>query len=193
MKVIDNKRKTHQVFKIIERELKKHTCLGKMEWWNPGGNEYLQTYSIINNEKEVWVATVIWCHSKTNKKNRYTLLSTFPTKGLKVGQILEISLPFYYSKVFITRLYEENNCVEIRNYGRFTVGHRGLKKVFFFDYLKDHGLSSEIKVDEEGEKYICIFSITNMSIDPQLFDKRIIELTHLIKGFKDKYRNEIDV
>lgn len=47
---------------------------------------------------------------------------------------------YEYSKRFTTRLYENDDIIEVRNYGRFTIGRRSLKREVFFNYLREEGL-----------------------------------------------------
>lgn len=77
--------------------------------------------------------------------------------------------------------------VELRNYGKFTKGNKSLDKEVFFKHLVDNGYSKFIKVDFEGDKYILVLEIVNKEIDISQTIKNLINITFLIKDYKDNY------
>ena len=191
MRAIDSKDKTIAVFKVLETALNSFVPLGKRKWGNPSGYQHeSEIYKVVNAGKSIWAATVEWQAADSGAINRYGLLSTLPSNSTNdtLGQVLEINLPFNFSKAFNTRLYEDGNSIEIRNYGKFTIGRRGLKRTDFFDYLRENGFNDGIKLDEDGQEYICFFKIESMKMENQYFAERLVELTYLLKDFKDKLR-----
>lgn len=191
MRAVDGKDKTLAVFKVLEAALNSFVPLGKRKWGNPSGYQHeSEIYKVVNAGKCIWAATVEWQAADSGVINRYGLLSTLPSNSTNdtLGQVLEINLPLYFSKAFNTRLYEDGNTIEIRNYGKFTIGRRGLKRKDFFDYLRGNGFNDEIMLDEDGQEYICFFKIESMKMETRYFAERLVELTYLLKDFKNKLR-----
>jgi hypothetical protein len=57
-------------------------------------------------------------------------------KSASLGQFVNLTIPFEFKRNYNTRAYKIGNSIEIRNYGKFTIGRRGLKKKDFFDYAR---------------------------------------------------------
>jgi len=97
-------------------------------------------------------------------------------------------LPYYFSKKFNTRVYEDDNSIKIRHYGKLTIGEE-FKKVCLFENLRENGYDEEICIDEEGEKYICIIRIKDNCLGPDYLGERLIKWTKIVKKYKDYYRD----
>ncbi|AYO31672.1 hypothetical protein D2962_14660 [Biomaibacter acetigenes] len=158
MNKVDNEERTREIFHVLEIGLANFKRIGQRKWGNPSGSlEELDVYEIKDKEDIIWASTVEWCNASTGEINRCGILTTLPgDSNNTLGQILEVNLPYYFSKSFNTRVYEDNNLIEIRNYGKFTIGRRGLKRQYFFDYLKENGYNDEICIDEEGKEYVLL-------------------------------------
>lgn len=191
MNKIDDRGRTREIFDILREGLTNFKCIGNRKWGNPSGDQQeLDVYEIKNKTNTIWASTIEWCNASSGEINRCGILTTLPdyNENNTLGQILEINIPYYFSKAFNTRAYEDSNYIEIRNYGKFTIGRRGLKRQYFFDYLRNNGYKDEICLDEEGQEYICIIKIKNSNIDLQYFSEQLIKWTSILKLFKDYYR-----
>jgi hypothetical protein len=172
---------------MIEKLLIKCKCIGNRTWGNPAGQTgELPTYEIISKYGTVWCATIAWCDVHGNE-NRKGIIATFPVKTKQtLGQIAEVIIPYEFSRRNNTRAFYEISKIEIRCYGKFTVGRAGLKKVDFFNYLNKIN-PQLIMLDEEGKQYINIFEYEdNMSFN--MFADQIVKFIVLVDGFKKQYR-----
>lgn len=189
---LDDSDKARKLISILGTVIDKFEYVGKRKWGNPSGDQQeLDVYEITNGVDKVWLSTVEWCNASTGEINRCGIITTVPDYNLKntLGQIFEMNIPFYFSKSFNTRVYEEGNTVEVRNYGKFTIGRRGLKREYFFNYLRENGFENEIEYDEDGKEYISVIKFENGNIDTQHLNERLIKCTNLLKEFKDYYRS----
>lgn len=189
---LDDSDKARKLISILGTVIDKFEYVGKRKWGNPSGDQQeLDVYEITNGVDKVWLSTVEWCNASTGEINRCGIITTVPDYNLKntLGQIFEMNIPFYFSKSFNTRVYEEGNTVEVRNYGKFTIGRRGLKREYFFNYLRENGFENEIEYDEDGKEYISVIKFENGNIDAQHLNERLIKCTNLLKEFKDYYRS----
>lgn len=187
---VDSKERTREIFSILETGLASFKKIGKRKWGNPSGvQQALDVYEIMHGEDIIWVSTIEWCNASSGEINRCGIISTLPDNSNNtLGQILEVNMPYYFSKSFNTRVYEGKNSIEIRNYGKFTIGRRGLKRQYFFDYLRNNGEDKEICIDEDGKEYICIIKIEDDNIESQYIGQRLTKWTIVLKKFKDYYR-----
>ena len=195
MNQINNKYYSEQVYKIFEELLNEFELVGKRTWGNPGGQtDGRNTFEVKNDTGTVWCSTIEWAKAGTSKINRKGIVATVPVKNNNdtLGQIIEITIPFEFKRTFNNRAYEEDGLIEIRNYGKFTVGRSGLKKKDFFDFIKQKD-NNLINFDEEDKEYITVFSITNGRIEKEEFSNSLIKFTYLIKEFKDGYRVKGDI
>ena len=190
MKAIDNAARAREIYTTLMKEIHKFPCIGEREWGNPSGDiQLLDVFEVEKQGKRIWVSGVEWVASGTTEVNRMGILSTLPTnRNETLGQILEINLPLNFSNYFNTRMFEDNGLVEIRNYGKFTIGRKGLKREDFFNYHIKHGYEKEILLDEKNSKYICALKIEQGEIDKEFLAERIVYLTYMIKEFKDYFR-----
>lgn len=193
MNKVDNIETIRDIYKLLGKAIKENfEYVGKREWGNPSGDhQELDVYEIQDGVNKVWISTIEWCNASSGEVNRCGVITTIPdyNKRNTLGQIFEMNMPYYFSKSFNTRVYELGNEVEIRNYGKFTIGRRGLKKQYFFDYLRENGYENDIDNDEEGKEYIRVITLKNGNIDLGVLKSRLIKWTMLLKEFKDYYRS----
>lgn len=189
---LDDSDKARKLISILEKAINNFEYVGKRKWGNPSGDQQeLDVYEITNGVDKVWLSTVEWCNASTGEINRCGIITTLPDYNSKntLGQIFEMNIPFYFSKAFNTRVYEQGNMVEVRNYGKFTIGRRGLKREYFFNYLRENGFEDEIEYDEERKEFISVIKFDNGNIDTQHLKDRLIKCTNMLKEFKDYYRS----
>lgn len=187
---IDDLERTKEISKLLETKLQRFMSIGTKTWSDPGGYRHEEEVFELNNEHGIiWASKTEWGNASTLEPNRRGIITTLPNKSDQLGQIFEMTMPYYFSRQFNTRVYEEANLIEIRNYGRFTIGRRALKKKDFFNYLKVNGYESEINYDEENKEYVKVMEINNMDIPEEYFCERFIKLTNIVKEFKDFYRS----
>jgi hypothetical protein len=190
MKKMDNKETAIKTSNVLKNKISEFNFVGEKKWGNPQGiTDPIKTYELKNEYGNVWCCPIDWSAVNTTEINRSGILIGSPVKSPyeSIGQIVEVTIPYYYSKLFSTRSYIENDIIELRNYGRFTIGRAGLKRNVFFDYIAKHALH-ETKIDEENEKYIKIFKFNNYEIDRECFKNRLVEYAYLIKNFKEDYK-----
>ncbi|MCB2341112.1 hypothetical protein [Clostridium estertheticum] len=190
MNEINSKYYSEKIYRIFEQLLNEFELIGKRIWGNPGGQSVdRDTFEVKNDLGTLWCSTIKWVRSGTSEINRKGIVATFPVKtnSETLGQIVEITIPFEFKRIFNNRAYGDEEFIEIRNYGKFTVGRSGIKKKDFFDFitLKDRNL---INIDEENKEYITVFEIENGSMTKEEFSNSLVKFTCLIKEFKDGYR-----
>lgn len=190
MKQINNEYYAKKIFEIFEGLLNQFKVINNKKWGNPAGQtDEMETFEIKNSEGTIWCSLIEWVNTGTLETNRVGLIATSPleNKTSSLGHIVEVTIPFEFNRRFNTRAYEENGLIEIRNYGKFTVGRKGIKKKEFFDFLRKKN-KDLINIDEENKEYITVFSIKDRQLSKEDFANSLIKFTYLIKEFKDQKR-----
>jgi hypothetical protein len=190
MKRIDNKASAIKISNVLKSKIAEFNLVGERIWGNPQGvTEPIKTYELKNEHGAVWCCPIDWYEHNSTVNNRSGILVSLPVKSPSetIGQVVEIVIPYSYKKIFNTRSYIEDDKIELRNYGKFTIGRAGLKRSAFFDYIAKN-VPHEIEIDEENEKYIKILELYNYDIDSKSFLDRVIEYAYLIKNFKEDYK-----
>lgn len=172
---------------MIEEQFEKCKYVGDWAWGNPAGlSEAIPTYEVNSKYGIVWCAKISWTDSFGNE-NRKGILVTLPSKkNQSLGQIVEVTIPYEFSRVFNTRAFCDNVKTEIRNNGKFTVGRAGLKKQDFFDYVAEVD-PSRLLIDEEGKNYLTVFDYKS-KMSSESFSDQIVTFTLLVDNFKKRYR-----
>ena len=178
-----------KLYKLFGDKLKEFKFLGQRTWGDPAGIISIDTYEINHSGRSLYCAQVEWPHFRTLEPNRCGILVSLPNNKANesLGQITDIVIPYEFSRRFNCRAYEGNGLIEIRSYGKYTVGRSSLKKEDFFDYIRKTNLTP-LCIDEEGKQYVRIIQIDNYSMTKEEFTKAIFDFAFLIKGFKDIYR-----
>lgn len=193
MRGIDSESKSQEVFNLLKNTLDLFPVISDArKWSNPSGFQHeSKVYELKNCSGCIWATLGAWTSASSNEINRYGILTTLPDSGKSssvLSQIFEVNIPLFFSKRFNTRIFEDNGVIEIRNYGRFTIGTRGLSRKVFFDYLRNSNHQDEIIIDEEENEYIRILKISDNIIDKETFRNRLIKITLLIDKFKCQLR-----
>ena len=189
MRENNNKEYAFQFVQNVESILSEARYCGKWNWGDPAGqSEGIDTYEIENrNGMKVWCATIEYVNAGTGVPNRCGVLATFPPERKQsLGSILNVMIPYEFSRHYNTRAFAEDNRYEIRNYGKITVGRAGLKKEDFFDYFEKY-YPNKVYLDEESKKYIKIYEyVDTISLDE--FSEQTCEAVVLLEEFKAQYR-----
>lgn len=183
MEQCNNEKTAVEIYELFAEKLSKFDFVGNRTWGDPYGCFKSDTYGVKGN------AGYLYC-TLVDFGNRIGIATTLPEpkESISLGHITAITVPFEFSRSFSSRAYEQNGVVEIRNYGRFTIGRSGLKKDDFFNFVRELGLTTKIQYDEECKEYIKVFKIVNREIDDADFANSLIDFTLLVKAFKDKCR-----
>ena len=187
---INNKHYSDQLYIKFQKLLSQFELIGKRIWGNPSGQTGGgDTFAVKNDIGIVWCSTIEFARADTMEINRKGIIATLPVKSNSetLGQIIEITIPFEFKRTFNNRAYEEDGLIEIRNYGKFTVGRSGIKKKDFFDFVRQKD-KSLILIDEENKEYITVFSMKDKIMSKEEFANSLIKFTYLIKEFKEGYR-----
>lgn len=174
-------------YNMVEGILQRSKFVGAKNWGNPMGQSAgLDTFEIAADGTKMWCAMIEWASGTSGIINRQGFLGTYPTNSHSLGQLVQVTIPFEFSKRFNTRAYHDGDEVEIRNYGKLTVGRSGLKKKDFFDYVfaVDPDYPQE---DENKEMYIPIFKYTK-ELTAEQFAKQLFRFAKLLDSYKKKYR-----
>lgn len=190
MKECNNIVVAKKIYKLFGDKLNEFKFVGLRKWGDPAGIINSDTYEIKCNNRSLYCTQVEWGQSGTMEPNRCGILISLPTFNVKesLGQITDIVIPYEFSRRFNCRAYEDNGRIELRSYGKYTIGRRSLKKDDFFDYIHKTN-SAPLCIDEEGIRYVSIMYIDNYTIAKEEFAKATIDFAFLIKGFKDIYRD----
>ncbi len=163
-------------------------CIGNWKWGNPAGQtEPLPTYELITSSGyKVWCSIDEYVNAGTGVPNRKGILATFPVnKQQSLGSVMSSMVPYKFSRIFNTRAYTNNDEVEIRNYGKVTVGRAGIKKEDFFEYMGKFPQS--VFLDEENRKYVIAYQYKERMTKDD-FAEQTYRLTKLLYEFKQQYR-----
>lgn len=186
---IDSQYRAIEIFEYIKEKLNEDSkYMGYKVWGNPADNENNKTFEVQVDKDILWISYITWGSASTMQENRKVILISYPTEKISIGQVLEVAFPYEYSKRFNSRLYENENIIEVRNYGKFTIGRRGLKREVFFNYLRDEGLESEILLDEYGKEYINVLIIEKEDLKSEYIKKQLIKWANIVNRFKNIQR-----
>ena len=186
---IDSQYRAIEIFEYIKEKLNEDSkYMGYKVWGNPADNENNKTFEVQVDKDILWISYTTWGSASTMQENRKVILISYPTEKISIGQVLEVAFPYEYSKRFNSMLYENENIIEVRNYGKFTIGRRGLKREVFFNYLRDEGLESEILLDEYGKEYINVLIIEKEDLKSEYIKKQLIKWTNIVNRFKNIQR-----
>lgn len=193
LKPIDSRIRAIEIFEDVQEKLKEDSeFIGYKVWGNPTGSDNNKTYKLEIDNEVLWICYVSWSSSSGLGTNRKVILTSYPIEKPSIGQVLEVAFPYEFSRKFNTRLYENENIIEVRNYGRFTIGRRGLKREVFFNYLRQEGLEDEILIDADGKEYINIFRIQKDDLHCNYIKKQLVKWTNIINKFKTDQRKIYD-
>lgn len=172
--------------------LEKCEYIGAYNWGNPGGaTGEVDTYKMTGSAGCVFVTEIKWEGSTFDTDRRGIISTICDNVNLSnISQIFEMTITDAFTKKVYTRVFVDEDKIEIRNYGRFTIGNGSAKMNDFFDYLRDKGYQNEICFDEEGKQYIKVLEVDNMSLSSEYFIERITKITYLVKEFKDYFRGK---
>ena len=187
MKECNNITVAKKIYKLFGDKLNEFKFVGQRKWGDPAGIISCDTYEIEHNERSLYCAQVEWGQSRTLEPNRCGILISLPNANPNesLGQITDIVIPYEFSRLFNCRAYEDNCLIELRSYGKYTIGRSSLKKDDFFNYIRKTNLMP-LSIDEEGKRYVRI--MYNFAITKEDFAKAVFDFAFLIKGFKDIYR-----
>lgn len=190
MRGIDNKEKAMKIGEVLKNKISQFEYVRDRKWGDSAGSSgEKETYQLKNEQGVIWCCYIEWVRSGSSEVNRCGILVCLPEKKptKSIGPVAEITAPYYFSRGFQGRPYEEGNIIELRHYGRFTIGRAGLKREAFFDYIAKNA-PDEICYDEGNKPYIKILELKDFDIGLETFKNRIIEYTYLVKNFKDNCR-----
>ena len=189
MRQINTKEFASDFFVMIDRILHEFKYVGDWNWGDPAGQiEGLPTYEVISMKYgKVWCAITEWGNSSTGEPNRKGVLVTFPSASKQsLGHIMAANIPYEFKRIYNTRAYTDGNNVEIRNYGKLTVGRAGIKKSDFFDFMQGNQ-PDLVFIDEEKKLYAKVFEY-NGELNSTDFADQIVRFTMILDNFKRKYR-----
>lgn len=174
---------------MLSKILLECNYIGRRNWGDPAGQTCdLETYEVKSASGDViWCTIVEWVNSGTRVENRKGIIATFPTTDKSLGHIVSIMVPYENKNSFNTRAYTDGQKVEIRNYGRVTVGRSGIKRTDFFNYF-EREYPQLVFADEEGKKYIKAIEYDEILTHAE-FAEQIVNLTILLEEFKKSYRS----
>ena len=190
MTATDDTTRVKQIYATIMEEIHKFKYIGKKKWGNPSGDiKLLDVFEIEEQGKKLWVSGIEWLNNGTQEIKSLGILCIPPvTSTGTLGQVLEINLSLHSSNCFNTRMFEEKGLIEIRNYGKFTIGRKSLKREDFFNYLINHGYAQEIIKDEKGNKFISALRIEQNNINKDYIAEQLVKIAYMVKEFKDYFR-----
>ena len=190
MNQINTKEFAMKFYAICKDIIEDGRFVGERVWGDPAGLiGELPTYEISSNGIAIWCAMIQWVKAGSDEINRVGVITTMPNeKNSSLGQIVNITVPFEFKRTYNTRAYRIGENIEIRNYGKFTIGRSGLKKKDFFEYARVKA-PDMVFIDEENKEYIKVLELKNESMNKQKFLNAIIKFSLLIANFKEDYKN----
>ena len=189
MNEINTKDYAIQFCNMLNELMKKYEYVGDWNWGDPAGQtEPLPTYEVKTEEGEkVWCAIVEYTNSGTGVPNRRGILATYPSETRKsLGSVMATMIPYNFSRTMNTRAYSDGNKVEIRDYGKHTVGRTGIKREDFFNYMEEQ-CADKVLLDEEDKKYVNVYSFDG-ELTTEEFARQTVEFVNIIADYKKRYR-----
>lgn len=173
---------------MLKRLMEKYKYVGDWGWGAPGGQDVLPVYEIKTKDGNIiWCSLVEYCNSRTGEPNRRGILAGFPAeKKQSLGSVMATMIPYSFSRTMNTRAYVDDNSVEIRDYGKHTVGRAGIRKEDFFNYMEKN-YPDKVLLDEEDKKYVNVYRYDEV-LTAEEFASQTYEMTMMLADFKRQYR-----
>ena len=174
---------------MLQKLMEGFKYVGDWSWGNPAGQaEEIPVYEIVTKEgKRTWCSIIEYGNSRTGEPNRRGILATFPVeKKQSLGSIMATMIPYSYTRTVNTRAFVDDTVVEIRDYGKHTVGRAGIKKEDFFNYMEQK-YPDKVLLDEEGQKYVNVYRFEG-ELTAEDFARQTYEMTSILADYKQAFR-----
>ncbi|WP_297521667.1 hypothetical protein [uncultured Clostridium sp.] len=171
-----------QIIDAIQAAIEEETCVGKKQWGSL--KEEVDTFELIDGGNKVWCSFGESCKvGEKNPSKKLVYISEAENIG---GEVLEISLPYKLSTRYNSQVYETDELIEVRMYGKFRFKKRNYKSEIFMDYLKDNGYGNEVRIDDDYKEYVRLFNISkDLKFDLENIKKRFNKWLGVINDYKE--------
>lgn len=171
-----------QIVDAVQSVVEQGTYVGRIKWAN--SKEELDTYELTDGKDKIWCSFLDFYKSGESypvKKAVYIAESN------KTGEdILELDLPYNFSTRYNGLVFENDDTIEIRMYGKFKIKKRNYKAEIFMNFLKDNGYSNEVRTDENNKEYVRILKINkDLKLDLNVIKERFSKWFNVINDYKE--------
>lgn len=172
-----------QIVDAVQSVVEQGKYVGKVRWSNL--KEEIETYELTDGQNNK-----IWCSfldvyrsggSNPVKKAVYIAEASKPD-----GDILELDLPYNISTRYNGLVFENDDTIEIRMYGKFKIKKRNYKAEIFMNFLKDNGYSNEVRTDENNKEYVRLLNINkDLKLDLNIIKERFSKWFNVVNDYKE--------
>ena len=177
---------------MLEKLMQSFKYIGDRIWSDSSGgaSEGIPVYEIQTKDgNKLWCSIIEYGNSNTGEPNRRGILTTFPVdKKQSLGSIMAAVMPYTYNRSVNTRAFTDGDAVEIRDYGKHTVGRAGIKREKFFNYMEQN-YPGKVLLDEEDKKYVNVYQFKG-TLTAEKFAEQTYEMTSILNDYKQQYRNK---
>ncbi len=178
-----------EVINAIEAFVKNTKFIGRKVWSNI--KEEADVFELVSGENKVWCSFIELPKAGEGTPNRKVIYLGLPTQSKEVVQVMDLCVPYEFSKRYSARVYECEEDIELRIYGKFSIGRKCYKADVFINYLKDNGYANEVRVDSEHKEYVRILQIDkDLNFNLESIEKRFNKWVRVVNEYK-KYYEEL--
>lgn len=175
-----------KVINDIEELATKEKYVGRGRWANL--KDDVDVFEISDGNNKIWCSFIEQNKSGENVPNRKSIYMGVPAADNSISQIMELCVPYEFSKRYNARVCENQCEIDLRMYGKFKDGRKTYKPEIFMNYLKDNGHANEVRVDKEGNEYVKILSIEkDLGLNLDDIKVRFNKWANVVKEYKDYY------
>lgn len=172
----------------IEKLATQEGYVGRGRWANL--KDDVDIFELSDGENKIWCSFIEQHKSGINVPNRKSIYMGFPSNQGTVKQIMELCIPYEFSKRYSARVCEDDEEIELRMYGKFNMGKKIYKPEIFMNYLKDNGHANEVRSDSEQKEYVRILRLErDLSLNIDDIKRRFNKWANVVKEYKDYYIN----
>ena len=171
-----------QIIDAIQSVIEEEKYVGRKQWANV--KEELDTFELTDGQDKIWCSF----------SEGYKAGEKIPSKKLVYiseaenieGEVLEISLPYKLSTRQNSQVFETEDGIEIRMYGKFRFKKKNYKAEIFMNYLKDNGYGNEVRVDECSKEYVRLLNIgKDLSLDLEVIKQRFNKWLNVVNDYRE--------
>lgn len=171
-----------QIIDAIQSVIEQERCVGKKHWANV--KDALDTFELTDGKDKIWCSFADGCKGGEKIPSK-KLVYISEAENIE-GEVLEISLPYKISPRYNSQVYETEDGIEIRMYGKFRIKKKNYKAEIFMNYLKDNGYGNEVRVDECSKEYVRLLNIgKDLSLDLEVIKKRFNKWLNVVNDYKE--------
>ncbi|WP_297436597.1 hypothetical protein [uncultured Clostridium sp.] len=171
-----------QIIDAVQSVIEEEKCIGKKSWGRLKSE--IDTYELRDGDSILWCSFLDFY--KSGEENP-TKKSIYIAEANKTDDdILELNIPYKYSDRYNGLVYEDDDIIEIRMYGKFKFKKRNYKAEIFMNFLKDNGYSNEVRQDDNSKEYVRLLNINkDLKLDLNTIKERFNKWLNVVNDYKE--------